>query len=56
MDESAIVARLNLIIALLAVIIVILVWPILPTLLFYAFLVLFFGPLAVLIWVWIRSV
>lgn len=50
MNYSAVLQRLNLIIVLLLVIIAILLWPIVPRLLFVAGSVLFAGIAGLLIW------
>ncbi len=54
-DESAVVRRLDLIIFLLIAILAVLLWPVLPDLLFVVGLVLFGGLLAVFVWGMIRS-
>lgn len=50
MADPAVVFRLNVIIVLLLAILAILLWPLLPSLLFYGILVLFVATAAAMVW------
>lgn len=50
MSESPVIFRLNLIIVLLSIILLILLWPLLPTILFYGTVALFFVTAAAIVW------